>query len=831
MSAKQDMTWMEYGDLSPEEQWQVDQRIATRDLRHRPDSREYAVVAGEIFERKKVIAEPPKKAEKKSAKAPKASKNAKAAAAPETEEISHQAGDLVNRNDLVRGASCEEDRLIRVSLSDLCECPLNPRKRYDEAKLRELGESVEKQGVIHALLVRPRSPEASADGGCLYEVIAGHRRFRAALLVNVHTLPVVVRPMSDAHALSLMLSENLQRQDLNAIEEAEGYASMLALVDPVTAVPVHTLASLALEIGKSIDHVRDCLRLLRLPDKAREAVETGVIGKSIGYMIAKVPDKQLRKKFADEVIKGWNGYPMSFRETNDHRRRNYMVELTKVPFDRKKAALVPQKNNEAGERISGGACADCPWNSANGEEPSAKGNVSACLNPACYAEKVDVNVRVVKEKALEEGKIIIEGDKAKRVFEWDGKTPRYDSGMVRLDETVDGCPGTKKPPTWKKMLSTAGPSGVAVTPQIQVVIDDKGKAHELVQRSLAIAAATKNGFEDMLRGQPSGKGRGPQDAARLAEEAKKKAEDKLDRAVGAAALGEMVDAIERLGVSDERWYAFLPIALHHCGSDGVAFVAARRGIEVKKDAHGYADKYRAVKRYAEEKISHGGRMGAFLMELLLAGHVRWSGAEGDSFAPVAKAYGIDVKAIRARVTEETGGKKGKKAAPILEEESTPIPKRVEVDLVDPVSAVSVEVEKTSFYAPGILWRRDYGGCGPEVSGEFKLPGILEFTLGLKSDEGFDFVQITYGWAETGGGVRSWYTACVAEVALENVVLSVNNSVDTDGVSSDTLIRAVIEEAEVCLKWLIESGVRQDYCDAMSGHIETLLAKEREESDV
>jgi ParB family chromosome partitioning protein len=133
-----------------------------------------------------------------------------------------------------------------------------PRKAFDDERLHELAESIRVQGIIQPLVVRGR------EGGG-YELIAGERRWRAAQRAGLHEVPVVVREVAEARAFEMALVENLQRADLNPIEEAEGYQRLVAEFG-------YTQESLASRVGKDRSTVANALRLLKLPPSVREMV-------------------------------------------------------------------------------------------------------------------------------------------------------------------------------------------------------------------------------------------------------------------------------------------------------------------------------------------------------------------------------------------------------------------------------------------------------------------------------------------------------------------------------------------------------------------------------
>jgi ParB family transcriptional regulator, chromosome partitioning protein len=138
-----------------------------------------------------------------------------------------------------------------------------PRRRFDDAQMQELIESVRSKGVLQPILVRRHSESPNA-----YEIVAGERRWRAAQAAGLREVPVLIRDMADRDALEVALIENLQRSDLTAVEEAEGYARLMVEFG-------HTQEALAESIGRSRSHVANTLRLLNLPEAVKEMLQSG----------------------------------------------------------------------------------------------------------------------------------------------------------------------------------------------------------------------------------------------------------------------------------------------------------------------------------------------------------------------------------------------------------------------------------------------------------------------------------------------------------------------------------------------------------------------------
>lgn len=175
--------------------------------------------------------------------------------------------------------------------------PNNPRRHFNEEELAELSTSIRQHGIVQPLLVRPLSG-AGMDrdlGGAQFEIVAGERRWRAAQRAGLHELPVIIRDMADRQALEIAIIENVQRADLGALEEAQGYQQLIDEYD-------YSQAELANVIGKSRSHVANTLRLLKLPEAVRDLVASGQL--SAGHARALVASEEPQKLAAKIVSEG-----------------------------------------------------------------------------------------------------------------------------------------------------------------------------------------------------------------------------------------------------------------------------------------------------------------------------------------------------------------------------------------------------------------------------------------------------------------------------------------------------------------------------------------------
>ncbi len=160
-----------------------------------------------------------------------------------------------------QGAARPAERLVPIE--DIHPNPDQPRRRFSEEELKELAASIREKGVLQPLIVRknPRKPS-------VYEIVAGERRWRAAQLAQLHELPVIERDYSDEEVLEIAIIENVQRADLNPMEEAAGYRQLMDRFG-------HTQEKLAEALGKSRSHIANLLRLLQLPPSVQELVRNG----------------------------------------------------------------------------------------------------------------------------------------------------------------------------------------------------------------------------------------------------------------------------------------------------------------------------------------------------------------------------------------------------------------------------------------------------------------------------------------------------------------------------------------------------------------------------
>ena len=176
-----------------------------------------------------------------------------------------------------------------LPIQNLVSGKFQPRKNFDLAELDELAESIKANGILQPILVRPLT-----KGGSSFEIIAGERRWRASQIAKIHEVPVIIRDFDDETALGVAMIENLQRSDLNLIEEAEGYRALMHNFQ-------YTQEKLSSQLGKSRSHIANVLRILSLPKYVRGFIVKGEL--SFGHARALVPlSEDKSKEITDQII-------------------------------------------------------------------------------------------------------------------------------------------------------------------------------------------------------------------------------------------------------------------------------------------------------------------------------------------------------------------------------------------------------------------------------------------------------------------------------------------------------------------------------------------------
>ena len=181
-----------------------------------------------------------------------------------------------------------KDEIIQINISDLMSNPYQPRKIFDDSALQELAESIKEHGVFQPIIVKK-----SVKG---YNIIAGERRVKASQIAGLTTIPAIVRDFTDDEMMQVALLENLQREDLTAIEEAKAYKSIIEAMRL-------TQDELAKRLGKSRSHITNMLGLLRLPLSVQNEVLHNKISMGHARVLSKLQDPTQIMELSDKIIK------------------------------------------------------------------------------------------------------------------------------------------------------------------------------------------------------------------------------------------------------------------------------------------------------------------------------------------------------------------------------------------------------------------------------------------------------------------------------------------------------------------------------------------------
>ncbi|MEG0829533.1 MAG: ParB/RepB/Spo0J family partition protein [Anaerovoracaceae bacterium] len=187
-------------------------------------------------------------------------------------------------------SNSDEEKLEGISYIDINEIKPNtnqPRKYFDEEKLYELANSIKEHGLIQPIVLR------LCEKG--YEIVAGERRWRAARKAELKTVPCIVRELTDEQNMLLAIIENMQREDLNPIEEAEGLSQMINTFGL-------TQNEISQSVGKSRPYITNSLRLLKLPEEIQDLISTGKISMGHGRALAGISNQERQKELADYVM-------------------------------------------------------------------------------------------------------------------------------------------------------------------------------------------------------------------------------------------------------------------------------------------------------------------------------------------------------------------------------------------------------------------------------------------------------------------------------------------------------------------------------------------------
>ena len=522
-----------------------------------------------------------------------------------------------------------------LRLEHLAPSPTNPRKHFEPDALADLASTIREHGVIEPIIVRfwpddYDTPEGRAERP-LYEIIAGERRYRASQLAEQAEIPALVRHLDTRQVLEIQIIENLQRRGVNELEEAEGYDLMMRDFG-------YTADQLAEKVGKSRAYIYGRLKLTALCTDARKAFREGKLDASRALLIARIPGGLLQTRALTEILSGWGGNPMAYRDAARHIQSRYMLRLKSAPFPLDDGALVPFT----------GVCTECPKRAGNApllfqdvEDPDT------CTDPDCFGGKKRAWAAQRAESARSIGGTVIEGDDAKallasgsyrikgylRVDERD-----YDASLKAIDDDDGKAREHHQDPHTRRHFANE-----LVLPVVTIIDPRDGELIEVVKEDAYVQAMISAG----LHRHPIEK-----QAQNADHEATRKAEQKYR-----TTLFEAIRQECRIEVNGSRRPALQR-------PEDLALVArqfwARIGFDAqvrlakiriqpgeKMDNH---ERVRALNTALDDYAP--GELVAFLLELALVGTLDLPGYVDNIATPAplldtARSFGLDPEAIRA----------------------------------------------------------------------------------------------------------------------------------------------------------------------------------------
>lgn len=507
------------------------------------------------------------------------------------------------------------NQVEQLRLSTVHESPFNPRTNFPAAEMQELAESVKAVGIMQPVLVRPR-----ADGS--YELVFGHRRHRAARLADLAVIPAIVRELTDAQSAQLQAVENVQRRDLDPIDEALGYAAFIA---------AHGISKdeLARQIGKSRTHVYNRLKLATLMPDGQAALRAGKLRTEVATLVARVPgEKNQAKALALALEGGHAGELKSYRTARSELTEKFTLDLKGALWALDDAGLVP----------SADACTVCPKRS--GVDPivyadfvnkqayndyTHKGE-NICTDSDCFAAKKTAQLKREQDALEAKGKVMVVGNAARKAVDAQGNVKNDYIPVSQIREALKNA--------------SQGTTGPAVT---TLMIQDprNGKTIEVVKRKEAEAAGVKT---PPAKSTSSGRDWNAYEVERRADEKAK--EDKADAQtqLNLAALRKVREAaIQALpGVFEQRLIAQVML-------NSVAYFDMPTLLAL----HNAADRDALEKEVFGMSLT---QLDTLMLDCVLVKHVRVFGY-GKPEAPqqmlaAAAQYGVDVEAVRSAYPPE-----------------------------------------------------------------------------------------------------------------------------------------------------------------------------------
>lgn len=520
--------------------------------------------------------------------------------------------------------------MISIPLAKLKPSPSNPRKHFDDTKTAELAASIGKVGVLEPIIVRQW--KKSAD----YEIVCGERRYRAAKLAKLDSVPAVTREYSDDDVLEIQITENSQRENPHPLDEADGFK---VLVDRG-----RTAASIADKIGRPTKYVLERLQLCQLSASCRKALDDDQLSLGSAMILARIPDAKLQAKALQAATPGYGGGIMPAKRVGEIVRERFMLKLAGAPFDRSDAKIVPKA----------GACTVCPKRTGNQTElfDDVK-SPDVCTDPGCYRSKLDAQWKIATAAAKEAGQKVLTDKEAKKLFPYQSDEPGYGAAYVDLAGHVS------HPKTHKQV-----PVNKLVTKDVTITLargPNSGRIIELVSRATVESALRKG-----TKAAKSTKAEDRKASAKIsaAEKARREREKAKAEAADAVLMGLMGEAADRgsnlLGKNSTGVLVHLLDLMLDNGHEALELLAKRRKLtEDNGKPRGFGQFKKLQNQILKEAEGESPAwVWSVILELMVGemGSLTF-GQHPKRFAKLLGEFDIDRKAVEARVLKELAAAK------------------------------------------------------------------------------------------------------------------------------------------------------------------------------
>lgn len=483
-----------------------------------------------------------------------------------------------------------------LPIGDLVESKTNPRRHFDEAKLRELAQSAKEHGILEPLLVRPKNGK--------HEIVAGARRYRAAKIAELVTLPVRIMELGDAQALEIQVIENLQREDVHPLEEAEGYARLLKS-------GAYNADQLAAKVGKDRSYIYKRIQLTELIEPLKGKFLEGKIQIGHALLLCRLREPDQVHAAKDGLFGGYgaNREVVGVDRLRDWIEREVYLNLAGAPWNKSDAQLVP----------AAGACTTCTKRTGANQllfDDHAKGD--RCLDRNCYQAKQAALVQLSIAKAGEKGVELI---RLANGYHQRGK--KHAAGVVDPDH-------------WKEAVKSkcAKPESAII-----VVGDDVGQKLQICRQK----NCKHHGYSSY---------RSPQES--LADKWRNK-EAVLNREVDSITdqriAGAIMDKVKKLGRHELR--SILRLLVDQLGDEDQRYLAGAMGVDLAKlkKTKSYRDRPAfdaiiAASVTVTDKDLARAIVGALSLSIASTG---WMAEQKKERADFDFPYKVDRKKIRAAV--------------------------------------------------------------------------------------------------------------------------------------------------------------------------------------